>query len=107
MSNVVQFPGRYNGWSVPELQLMDLIRMVMERTWEKDALLMTFSEALVVPEMDCDALMHIADTIVALNSQGLPTDVVTVSGHLNEYGMLEEVGGLKFLSNIIMGELTA
>jgi replicative DNA helicase len=107
MSNVIQFPGKFNDWSVAELQLIDLIGIAMGRTWEKDALLMMFAEAKANPDMCTDALHEIADSIVALNSQGLPVDVVTVSGHLDEYGLLEEVGGLAFLSNIIMGDLTA
>jgi hypothetical protein len=105
MTNVIQFPGKFNGWSVAELQLMDLIRIAMERTWEKDALLMMFAEAKQNPDMCTDALHEIADSIVALNSQGLSTDVVTVSGWLDEYGLLEEIGGLKFLSDIIMSEV--
>ncbi len=104
MSNVIEFPGRFNDWTVAERQLMDLIRMIMDRNWGKGDLSMTFVDALANPDMQCSDLRTITEAILALNHQGLPTDVVTVSGYLNEYGLLDEVGGLRFLSKIIMAE---
>ncbi len=106
MSNIIQFPIRPPSlYTLAERQLIDLIGLAMEKTWDPKDLKAALKPAMKDPGIEDRSLVSIAESILALSGQGLPTDVVTVSGHMNEYGTLEEAGGLKFLSDIVMGEM--
>ncbi|MGE5559921.1 MAG: replicative DNA helicase [Chloroflexota bacterium] len=73
---------------------------------EKEAILRA-TEILLPEDFYRDAHRGIYETIVAMHDKGEAVDLITVSEHLRQRGILDEVGGLAYLTTLANAVPTA